>query len=78
MPVEGGGDAGSIGTSLKRSAVQRGTGPADNELMASVKAGGSDWVAMAPVEVALVVKLTAPMAWVSGSTAGSDAAAISC
>ena len=77
-PVEGEDDTGSIDASLKRSAAQRGTGPADDKVKTSVKAGGRDWVAMAPMEVLLVVKLTAPVAWVTDGTGGMEAAASSC
>ena len=77
-PVEGEDVTGSVDTSLKRSAARRGTGPVDDEVKTSVKGGGRDWVAVPPMEVVLVTKLTAPVAWLTEGTVGIDAAASSC
>ena len=76
--VEGEDVAGSVDASLKRSAARRGTGPVDDEVKTSVKGGGRDWVAVPPMEVVLVIKLTAPVAWLTEGTVGIDAAASSC
>jgi len=77
-PVEGEDVTGSVDTSLKRSAARRGTGPVDDEVKTSVKGGGRDWVAVPPMEVVLVIKLTAPVAWLTEGMVGIDAAASSC
>ena len=77
-PVEGEDVTGSVDAFLKRSAARRGTGPVDDEVKTSVKGGGRDWVAVPPMEVVLVIKLTAPVAWLTDGMVGIEAAASSC